>query len=396
MQAYTVTQLATYLRTTLERDPNVRSIWLTGEVTNHFMSAARHRYFAIKDADSQLKAVLFADKAGGEHLANGAQVNIHGYVSFYPARGEIQLYADAVMPAGEGLLAAEFERLRAMLEAEGLFEVSRKRPLPSFPRRIGVVTSAQGAVIHDMTTVLRSRYPLGELVFCAASVQGNEAPYEVADAIQTLNAQQDIDVIIIARGGGSLEDLWTFNTEEVARAIHASRAPIVSAVGHESDFTLADFAADVRAPTPSVAAAMVAPDVRELGGAVIELAARAHLAAANQLTHQTHQIESLIRRMQRCIPDIAIHRQRIDDTMERARTALGAFIRTRQEQTSGLQQTLAALNPTAVLERGFSIATNAQDGRIITASDDLAPGTTVRTILRHGRFESTVTKTDAS
>ena len=386
---YSVSQLAEYLKAVLEHDPHLSDIWVTGEVSNLFASSAGHRYFTIKDAGGQVRGVLFSGNFGAEHVVNGAQVNLHGRVSYYPVRGDVQLYADTVVPAGAGLLAAEFERLKAMLEAEGLFDPARKRPLPPFPHRIGVVTSAQGAVIHDIMNVLSARYPLGELVLCAATVQGDEAPFEIADAIRSLDREPGVDVIIVARGGGALEDLWAFNTEEVARAIYASRVPIVSGVGHESDVTIADFVADLRTPTPSAAAAAVAPDVTALAQEVARLAGRSHNAVAQYLTRQARQVEGLVSQMQRRLPDVPTQRQRVDDILERARIGLSTMIRLRREQVASLEKALAALNPVSVLERGFAVVTTV-DGKAVVGVGDVSRGDIVRTTLRDGRFDAQV------
>jgi len=290
-----------------------------------------------------------------------------------------------------GAAAAEFERRRARFEQEGLFDPARKRALPRFPRRVGVVTSAQGAVIHDIQTVLSARYPLGELVLCDASVQGDEAPVELASAIRALNRLPDVDVIIVARGGGSLEDLRAFNSEEVARAIYASRIPIVSAVGHESDYTIADFTADLRAPTPSAAAAAVAPDVRVLSEEIAGLTARSGSAIAYYAAQLTSEVESLITRMERHLPDTATHRQRVDELLEHAYTGFGTFIRLRREQTDSLRTTLAALDPSAILRRGYAMVTSVRDGRAVTSADSVSPGDLVRATLHEGELEAMVT-----
>ena len=390
MQVYTVTQLAEYLRATLERDPQLRDIWVSGEVSSLFESGAGHVYFNVKDAGAAVKAVLFAGNAGAEHLVAGAQVNVHGRVSYYPVRGETQLYVDAVVPAGLGALAAEFELLRAKLEAEGLFDLTRKRPLPRFPTMIGVVTSEQGAVIHDITRVLTNRYPLAEVVLFPATVQGDEAPNEIAEGIRALNAIDGVSVMIVARGGGSMEDLWAFNTETVARAIHASRVPVVSAIGHESDFTIADFVADLRAPTPSAAAAAVTPDVRELRREVLNLTQHAQHNLATLLMQRSRNVETLVERMRRTLPDTASQRQRVDDVLERGRTAVDRLIASRKEQTAGLAAALGALNPVAVIDRGFAVLTKPATGETIASVADVAPGDIVRARVRDGSFEADV------
>ncbi len=390
MQVYTVTELASYLKATLERDPQLRDVWVSGEVSSLTRSAAGHAYFTLKDAGAALQGVLFSGDLGAEHLENGAQVNAHGRVSFYLVRGVTQIIVDAVVPAGLGALAAEFERLRANLEREGLFDDSRKRQLPPFPKTVGVVTSEAGAVIHDIANVLSERYPLAELVLCPASVQGDGAPEEIVDAIRSLNALGGVDVIIVGRGGGSMEDLWAFNTEEVARAIHASHVPIVSAVGHESDFTIADFVADLRAPTPSAAAAAVTPDAAALEADVVQLARRSRNAVAHLLARMARDVEAQVAQMYRRLPDTPTSRQRIDDVLGRGRAALAALLDNRKQQTAGLAAALSALSPAAVLERGFAVITNPATGATITTVADVARGDNVRATVRDGHFDAEV------
>lgn len=390
MEVFTVTQLADYVRSTLERDAQLSDIWVTGEVTNLFQSGAGHVYFAVKDVNSQVRSVLFSGNPGAQHLAAGAQVNVHGRVSFYPVRGETQLYVDAVVPVGLGELAAEFERLRAKLETEGLFDPSRKRPIPSYPTTIGVVTSERGAVIHDIITVLTTRYPLADVILYPASVQGDDAPANVADGIRALNALEGVSVIIVGRGGGSMEDLWAFNTEEVARAIHGSHVPIVSAVGHESDFTIADFVADLRAPTPTGAAVLVTPDVADLRRQVLTQTRHARASLATLLAQRSRAVESLVVRMGNTLPDTPTQRQRVDDALERGRTALRTLFASRREQTGGLITALSALNPTAVIDRGFAVLTKSATGVPIASVNDVSVGDIVRARVRDGSFDTAV------
>ncbi|MGI8549463.1 MAG: exodeoxyribonuclease VII large subunit, partial [Dehalococcoidia bacterium] len=267
----TVEQLAGHVKMLLESDPLLTDVWVSGEISNLSRPTSGHCYFTLKDGAAQIRSAMFKQKARAAYrtaLQHGAQVLAHGYVSFYEARGDLQFYVDAVQPAGVGVLQAEFERRYARLEAEGLFAAERKRPLPPFPRRIGVVTSETGAVFHDICHVIGRRWPLLQIVLAPTRVQGDGAADGMADAIAGLNRVRDIDVIIVARGGGSLEDLWAFNEERVVRAIYASRIPVISAVGHETDYTIADAVADVRAPTPSAAAEIVAPDQIEFAARI--------------------------------------------------------------------------------------------------------------------------------
>ncbi|HEX7593763.1 MAG TPA: exodeoxyribonuclease VII large subunit, partial [Anaerolineae bacterium] len=264
-----VAQLVRQIKDVVESDEVLRDVWVRGEVSNFIQAASGHLYFTLKDRDAGIKCVMWRTDAARVFKlpANGDAIDVHGRVSMYEARGDVQLYVDEIKLAGAGALWQEFERLRARLDAEGLFAAEHKRALPQFPRTIGVVTSREGAVFHDICNVLRRRYPLVEILLAPTLVQGESAAPKIVGAIETIN-QFDIDLLVVARGGGSIEDLWAFNDERVARAIYASRVPVISAVGHETDFTIADFVADVRAPTPSAAAELAVPDARELRAGV--------------------------------------------------------------------------------------------------------------------------------
>ena len=261
---YTVSEAVQCVKETLERDPRLADLWVTGEVSNFRKAASGHNYFTLKDAQGQLQSVVFRSGRGGDLLAEGIQVSIHGRISLYEARGAVQLVGDLVMPAGAGALALALEELRLKLEQQGIFDPSRKRPLPPYPKVIGLVTSPAGAVLHDICNVLGRRWPLAEALLAPTAVQGESAAPGIVSALESLNRDGRSDLIILARGGGSLEELWPFNEESVARAIYASRIPVISAIGHETDFTIADDVADLRAPTPSVAAELAVPDARVL------------------------------------------------------------------------------------------------------------------------------------
>src|SRR6476469_10132580 len=269
MYILTVSQLNTYLREALEADEILQDLWVEGEVSNLSRPASGHWYFTLKEGEAQIRAACWKSYVARIPLppTNGDAVLAHGRVSFYEAGGQLQLYVDMIRPAGVGLLYARFEELKARLDAEGLFDLSRKRELPALPTRIGIVTSPTGAALQDMLKVLRRRYPLAEIVLAACQVQGAGAAETVVEALYALY-EQNVDVIIVARGGGSVEDLWTFNEEIVARAAFASPVPLISGVGHETDTTIIDYVADLRAPTPSAAAELVAPDIAELSGAI--------------------------------------------------------------------------------------------------------------------------------
>ena len=264
--AYTVSAVAEYLKASLESDPRLADLMVVGEVSGYRNPSSGHHYFALRDEQSVLRCVMFRGGRGGQFLSDGSQVICHGRISIYTARGDLQYYVDQVEPDGVGALQKAFEEMRKRLESEGLFESGRKRQLPAMPARIAVITSPTGAVIQDILNVLTRRYPLAEVILIPTAVQGEKAAPEIVRAFQALNALDDIDVAIVARGGGSLEDLWSFNEETVARAIFASNVPVISAIGHETDTTIADLVADVCAPTPSAAAEIVAPATADLAG----------------------------------------------------------------------------------------------------------------------------------
>ncbi|MGE3984629.1 MAG: exodeoxyribonuclease VII large subunit, partial [Dehalococcoidia bacterium] len=360
MRILTVTQAASYLRELIETDIILGDVWISGEVSGPRTQPSGHTYFTLKDAGAQLRAVMFRSalmrqRKMAEHLAQGSQVIAHGRLSVYEARGELQVVVDFVQPDGVGLRHAQFERLRAQLEEEGLFDESRKRQLPRVPRRIGVVTSPSGAVFHDICNVLTRRWPLAEVVLAPTPVQGPDAVHGVVAGIEQLNLQGDIDVIIVARGGGSIDELWAFNEEPVARAVFGSLVPVVSAIGHETDFTICDYVADLRAPTPSAAAELVAPD----GMAVRSWIANRLEAVGNtmvrRMTRERDLVSALMNRAERGSIDLNRQRQRIDDFERRALHAVRSGYRDRVAAVHRCNGQLDALNPNATLSRGYAV-----------------------------------------
>ena len=257
---HTVSQVTSYIKELLEGDPLLSDIFVQGEVSNLRVSSAGHSYFTLKDCSSLLNCVMFRGQSGSDLLNNGTEVSTHGRLSFYEPRGSMDYMVDLAMPEGTGKLSLELEQLKIRLEAAGLFEKSRKRTLPTFPKVIGVVTSPSGSVFHDIQNVISRRYPLAKLLLSPSQVQGDAAASNIVSALELLNVNGEADVIIIARGGGSLEELWPFNEELVANAIFGSRIPVISGVGHETDITISDLVADLRAPTPSAAAELAVPD----------------------------------------------------------------------------------------------------------------------------------------
>jgi exodeoxyribonuclease VII large subunit len=360
MRIITVTQAASYLRELIETDVVLGDVWVSGEVSGPRTQPSGHTYFTLKDAGAQLRAVMFRSallrqRRLAEHLVQGSQVIAHGRLSVYEARGELQIVVDYVQPDGVGLKHAQFERLRAQLEEEGLFEQGRKRQLPVFPRRIGVVTSQSGAVFHDICNVVARRWPLAEVVLAPTPVQGPDAVFGIVAGIEQLNVQGNIDVIIVARGGGSIDELWAFNEEPVARAVFGSLVPVVSAIGHETDFTICDYVADLRAPTPSAAAELVAPDSHALRNLIAHRLEATGNAINRRLTRDRDRIAALLSRSERGKIDINRQRQRIDDFERRALHAIRGAQRERLDAVRRCNAQLDALNPNATLARGYAV-----------------------------------------
>jgi exodeoxyribonuclease VII large subunit len=337
-----------------------------------------------------MRCVQFRPARGAEFLQDGAEVLAHGRVSIYTVRGDLQFYVDMVKPEGVGALQQAFEELRRRLDQEGLFGVARKRELPTFPQRVGVVTSPTGAVIQDITNVLRRRYPLAELVLAPTQVQGDAAAPGIVDAIAGLNNEPGIDVIIVARGGGSLEDLWAFNEEIVARAIFGSEIPVVSGVGHETDVTIADIVADVRAPTPSAAAELVAPDRRELSATVAGFAARLSDRASRGVSDHRMRLEQAVDRLAFLAPETRPYRQQVDQQLRAAGQALNQSIQINRERLRSLELQLSALDPSAILSRGYAVV-RASDGSIISSIDDLSTGDSLDVSVAGGEIGVEVT-----
>jgi exodeoxyribonuclease VII large subunit len=389
LRILTVSQLNTYLRELLDADEIIRDIWIEGEVSNFIRAASGHCYFTLKEGDGQIKSVCWRTQVARIPAlpANGDAVLAHGRVAFYEAGGQIQLYVDMLRPAGIGLLYARFEELKARLEAEGLFDLSRKRELPAFPRRIGVATSPTGAALQDILKVLRRRYPLAEVVLAPCQVQGDGAADTVVEALYALYAQ-NLDVIIVARGGGSAEDLWTFNEEIVARAAFASPVPLISGVGHETDTTIIDYVADLRAPTPSAAAEMVAPDMQELAGAFDALRERLDATLVRRIDDGRSALDELSRRLAQQSPATRLGRDRqaLDELLRRAGARLGHGVELRRARLVGAHAQLAALNPLATLGRGYAVVRRTDDGRIITDPTQVAAGETLLVTVKGGEI----------
>lgn len=392
-----VGQLATFLRELLESNDALYDCWVSGEVSNVSQTTSGHFFFTLKDKDSQLKCVLFRQQALWQTVlpANGAQVVAHGRVSMYEATGNLQFYVDMLQEEGQGALFLAFEQLKVTLEAQGLFATEHKRPLPLLPGRIGIVTSPQAAALQDILNVLGRRYPIGEVVLAPAQVQGEGASRQIASAITALNQLEDdeaVDVIIVARGGGSVEELWAFNEEVVARAVYASRVPVVTGVGHETDYTIVDYVADVRAPTPSAAAEIVAPDVADMQRA-IEGWRRLLVSDMNgRLAIAWDELESERQQIQRLSPtwQVGSDRQRVTAMSAAINTALGHRLAIETERLRSAQGKLDALSPLQILKRGYAIVRDLDTGKVVSSLGDTEAGHLLEVRVGDGAFGARV------
>jgi exodeoxyribonuclease VII large subunit len=393
---WTVTSLTRRIREALESDILLQDVWVQGEVSNLARPTSGHIYFTLKDSGAALRCVMWKSSAVrlDVTLGDGLAVACHGRIGVYEVSGQYQLYVDRLTPSGEGALYQEFLRLKAELEAEGLFDPGRKKPIPPQPRRIGVITSPSGAAFRDVLNTLGRRMPLAEVVLSASAVQGTEAPGQLVQALLHLNELSPRpDVILLVRGGGSIEDLWAFNDPLVVRAVAASEAPLISGVGHETDFTLSDFAADLRAPTPTAAAELATlltsadllDQLREIGArltractAALELRARELSDAAAELRYRSPE-----RRIQ-------IDRQRLDDFSRRVRAAQAHRLTLQIGELEGWRRRLLALSPLNVLNRGYAVVTRRADGAVIRRVSQASGGIHVR--VSDGGFDADVRK----
>ena len=389
---YGVSQVTAYIRDLLAYDDLLSDVWVEGEVANLRRPGSGHSYFTLRDSNTSLRCVLFRRSRGATHLQDGAAVVAHGRVTLYEVRGDLQLVADVIQPEGVGELQMRLEQLKAQLEREGLFEESRKRPLPFFPRRIGVVTSPTGAVWQDIRTVIGRRYPLVELLLAPAMVQGDSAAETIVEGIAALNDEPDVDAIIVARGGGSLEDLWPFNEEPVARAVFSSRVPVVSAVGHETDFTVCDLVADVRAPTPSAAAEMVVPDRMDLLQRLSTSVHQVESATVRHMGAATGDMRLLWTRLGRAVPEVDQLRLRVDDRLDTARTLLAHRVELSRGRVDRLSAALRTLSPLDTLRRGYSIVVDRTTGKVLSSARDTQPGNSLDITLNEGTIAVAVEK----
>ena len=385
---WTVGELNRYVKQSLEMDYRLQDLRVTGEISGFRAYPSGHWYFTLKDAGAQVSCVMWRGRAERQRYKprDGDAVTAAGSVTLYEVRGQYQLDVAQLAPTGEGVLFQEFLRLKAQLEAEGLFAQERKRALPEWPLRIAVVTSPVGAVLRDILNILRRRFPLVEVILVPTPVQGLDAPPQIVAALRAAAAQAP-DVIILARGGGSLEDLWCFNDEAVARAIAASPVPVISGVGHETDFTIADFAADLRAPTPSAAAELVTPDGQQVAAEVESRAERMGQALLRLVDDKRSALAQQQGRLRGLSPQARLRgaQQHLDDLQARAAAALGYRVSLRRARWRGLDQALNNVSPLAVLARGYAVVTLA-DGTVVRRAAQVAAGDALRVRVSEGEF----------
>ena len=371
-----VSQLNTYIKTLMESDPMLGRVVVRGELSNYKIYPSGHHYFSLKDAEASLKCVMFRSSAGKLRFRpeSGMSVTATGRISVYPRDGAYQLYATDLMPEGAGDLQVAFEQLKAKLQAEGLFDPAHKKPIPAYPKRVAVITSGAGAAVHDVIRVLGKRWPLAKILVLPVRVQGVEAPPEIVGAIRYANRYQVADVIITGRGGGSMEDLWAFNDERVARAIYESELPVISAVGHEPDVTIADYVADRRAATPSNAAEIAGPDIDDVRALLMQDGIRLRQAMGKKLDMLSRRLADLSARPALTDPEVYLGAKRL--TLDYARSALSAAgektLSARRRDFVAYAAKLDALSPLKVLKRGYSIAEKA--GSVLKTVDDARPG----------------------
>ncbi|MFT3893568.1 MAG: exodeoxyribonuclease VII large subunit [Anaerolineales bacterium] len=393
-QTLTVSKLTFFIRKLLEENESLQDVWVQGEISNLSRPASGHVYFTLKDSNAAIKCVMWKTSAARLSLSlrDGMEVEVHGKIGIYEPQGIYQLYADQIRPVGEGALFQEFMRLKAMLEAEGLFDPERKRPIPEFPQKIGIVTSATGAALRDMLNTLRRRLPLVEVILAPSPVQGTEAPPALVKAIRLLNLQSP-DVIIIARGGGSIEDLWAFNDERVVRAVANSEIPIICGVGHETDFTLCDFAADLRAPTPTAAAELATQTtIYDLQSLLSTFQSRLVTSTLRIVAEQRNTVASLAAQLRYLSPErhIQSERQRVDELSRRAYSSLVHRVQLQSSHLKGMKNRLEALSPLAVLARGYAVVTRKDDGGVVSRVADAKKGQPIQIRVSDGEFDAKV------
>ena len=373
MQVLTVSQLTRCIRGVIEAEDLFRDVLVQGEISNLTRHSSGHVYFSLKDASALIRCVIWCDsKCAKVELTDGMSVIARGRVTLYEKQGQYQLVLTEVRPAGAGALYAAYEKLKAKLLEEGLFDQARKKPIPTFPRSIAIITSPTGAALRDMVTIARRRMPSVNLLLIPTAMQGSESAAAVVDSLRTADSISEIDVIVVGRGGGSIEDLMSFNSEAVVRAMCDCRTPVVSAIGHETDVTLCDFAADLRAPTPSAAMELIVPDRMEILGRITSLG------------------DAVISRTERLFQD---RRQMLDLLEEHLESGFGGILARCERKLAENVARLESLSPLQVLARGYSVVKRVRDGLVVKERSQVQPGEMTETLLSDGRLISQVTET---
>lgn len=391
--ALSVTQLNNYVKTLIDSDDFLSGVAIRGEISNFKRHTSGHLYFTLKDERSEIAAVMFRGMADRLTFApkSGMKVTVYGRVSVYEATGKYQIYVNAMVNDGAGALYEQYMRLLEKLKAEGLFDTARKKPLPRFPKKIGIVTSPTGAAIRDMINVTGRRFPSAELLICPALVQGAEAPADLVRALTLIDAVGECDVIIIGRGGGSAEDLWAFNDEALVRAVAAARTPIISAVGHETDTTLCDYAADMRAPTPSAAAEQAVPDRMALMQSIDEKGDRLDRAVERIFGAYRARIDANARHLSSLSPDakLSAMKQRIASCHGMIESRMNSLFEKKRLAFSGAVARLEDVNPLAVIRRGYGMAMDG-DGKVVTTVDKIEVGDKLSVLVGDGVINTRV------
>ena len=393
-QALSVTQLNEYLKMVIEGDRVLSNVFVRGEISNFKLYSSGHAYFTLKDDAGQLKSVMF--RSYFSRLAfmpeDGMRVIAHGRVSVYESSGQYQLYVDDLQPDGAGSLAMRFEQLKRKLAAEGLFDEARKRPLPPMPKRIGVITSPSGAAVHDIINVLGRRFPAAEMILYPSEVQGAQAPAQLISGVEFFSMTGRVDVIILGRGGGSAEDLWAFNDEYLARAVASCSVPVISAVGHESDFTICDFVADRRAPTPSAAAEIAVPDMGEILRGLASMKIGLQTSMQKRITQERRILGQITASRVFTRPEQMLDhfRMHLDEREADLNRAIEQALLQRKQSTASMAGKLQALNPLSILSRGY--ATVSRDGASITSVKQINDNDTLDIRMADGSVRATVSQ----
>ncbi len=395
MGIYTVSQLNNHIKHILTSDPQMNEVWVRGEISNLTKHSSGHYYFTIKDRDSQLSCVSFrsTNRTLKFEPETSMKVLVFGSIDVYTVRGQYQMRVFDMRPDGVGELYKAFEQLKKKLDAEGLFDESHKKPIPKYPKKIGVVTSPTGAAIHDILNVAKRRCPM-DILIAPTLVQGERSARSIATSIEMLN-KTDVDVIIVGRGGGSLEDLWAFNEEVVAKAIFNSTIPIISAVGHETDYTIADFTADIRAPTPSAAAELAVPNRIEIRRHVESLSTRMEQAAIHRISEQAAHLDHLQRQIEpeRLNDFLRQNHQRIDEITSRMEYSIKTILNMKRSPLNICAGRLDAISPLKTIERGYSVTHKQEDRKVVGSISDVKKGDGLEIIVKDGTIECSVDDT---